>query len=259
MSDNNLAIRLPEPRTLGLDELYLEQSHCNDTDIYLDGAVKLMLSSTNGPILDVGCNSGRFAHYLSTLTRRHVYGVDIDKNAVSMANEMYGGTENLHFEVCNVYDLGKKFRGFGLVSCLMSLHHFDDLAGALVQMTGVLNTRGIVAIHDWDRYLGLPQLERCGLEKADIDDVQRAHKRSSERSVRKLLRKKGILYNPSILTLFSVMAAYTEKEVAENLKDLGFYTETTSAPDDAKFYLAAYRRWPSRMLHKFSELTGLNV
>jgi len=251
----NSAVRMPEPKTLGLDRLYLERSlhnglyHGTDVDGYLDKALRSMLVRTEGPVLEVGCGTGKFAHYLSTLTDRQVCGIDIDQNAIAVANQEYGNVRNLRFNVGNVYDLNKNFSEVGLVSTMMSLHHFDDLGEAMNQITGVLNPGGFVLIHDWERGLALPDIENCGLERPVMDELYGAHA-ASEQTVNETIRKNGLSDDPSILTFFSVLAAYTKKEVVKALDRLGFYSETTMVLGDAKFYLAAYRANPlKRTIH----------
>ena len=234
--------RIPEPRSLGLDSLYLSVSgYDRSDDEYLVRAIRPMLASSEGPILDVGCNSGDFAHYLSTLTDRHIYAVDIDQNALLLANERYGNAGNLHFSCCDVYKLSESFSGFGIVFSMLSLHHFDNLDQAIGQMTSVLNQNGIITIYDWDRNLARPEIDNCGLSQQAMDELYEAHLKSSESTLHKILKRRRLLNDLSIATFFSVLAAYTMEEVVMSLDHLGFYSETTAALDEAKFYIGAYK------------------
>ncbi len=99
--------------------------------------------ASGGRLLDIGCGEGLFLHY----AKRHyrVTGIDIDRDAVAAAGEMYG--------IDHVYAMSlKEFSRtcgddrFDVITMFDVLEHLDDPAGHLAIVKDLLTPEGVLVI-----------------------------------------------------------------------------------------------------------------
>ena len=59
-----------------------------------------------GVIVDIGCGYGIFSYFLSSQSKdRKILGIDLNKNRILLANEIYQTSNNLRFECSNITDI----------------------------------------------------------------------------------------------------------------------------------------------------------
>lgn len=91
----------------------------------------------SGPILDVGCGTGRIHHalWMRTVLRSHGYvGVDVTAGMVERAIERYPGVD---FRVADVHDLPFTDGAFGSVVCVDVLQHLPAIDQPIAELVRV--------------------------------------------------------------------------------------------------------------------------
>jgi 2-polyprenyl-3-methyl-5-hydroxy-6-metoxy-1,4-benzoquinol methylase len=110
----------------------------NDHPIWVDNQLRAIYANqpSDGVIVDVGCGDGRFCTILPELgiEAKRYLGIDACHSQVALAKKLRPGHR---FEVCSVYDLGKRhpdrFHGFACTAMLMLLPR-ERLPEALVSL-----------------------------------------------------------------------------------------------------------------------------
>jgi phosphoethanolamine N-methyltransferase len=99
-------------------------------------------------ILDVGSGLGGTAHYIQMHGWGNVVGVDIEKAAISYAQEMYLEVE---FHICDVMDVSDKLLGsqFDLMVIFNAFFSFADQTGALRELAKVTKSNAELIIFDY--------------------------------------------------------------------------------------------------------------
>ena len=69
--------------------------------------------------------------------------------------------------------------------------------------------------------------------------IYKTHKNSSEKALKKLLVKKGLINHLPIASLFSVFAAYNVREVTDALEERGFYCRIDIVRDESRYIIEA--------------------
>ena len=91
----------------------------------------------SGPILDVGCGTGRVHHalWMRTVLRPHGYvGVDVTAAMVERAKKRYPGVD---FRVADVHDLPFADGAFGSVVCVDVLQHLPAIEEPIAELCRV--------------------------------------------------------------------------------------------------------------------------
>ena len=91
----------------------------------------------SGPILDVGCGTGRIHHalWMRTVLRPHEYvGVDITPAMVERARARYAGVD---FRVGDIHDLPFPDGAFGSVVCVDVLQHLPAVDEPIAELVRV--------------------------------------------------------------------------------------------------------------------------
>ena len=91
----------------------------------------------SGPILDVGCGTGRVhqALWMRTVLRPHGYvGIDVTAAMVERAKERYPGVD---FRVADVHDLPFADGAFGSVVCVDVIQHLPAIEAAIAELCRV--------------------------------------------------------------------------------------------------------------------------
>jgi SAM-dependent methyltransferase len=92
----------------------------------------------DGPILDVGCNTGLGTSILRELTGLPVTGVDVSPRAINAARQGYGGD----FRIIDGRTLPFANASFGAVTCFQVIEHIADLDPFLAEIRRVLRPGG---------------------------------------------------------------------------------------------------------------------
>ena len=116
---------------------------------------------TEGKILDIGCGPGLLLKEFASRSRNLMaYGIDISPSAVKMAINNCKSLKGVYFSLANVYRLPFNDDTFDLVVCKDSLHHFNTLNLALLEMLRVVKENGLVYLQDIRRDLPQYLLQR---------------------------------------------------------------------------------------------------
>ncbi len=98
-------------------------------------------------ILDGGCGNGRITALLRLVAPKEAEIVGIDLVGADIASQNLKNEKNVRFETRDIFgdlsDLGK----FDFIYCQEVLHHTLDPAGALFNLSQLLNPRGEIAIY----------------------------------------------------------------------------------------------------------------
>ena len=112
----------------------------------------------SGPILDVGCGTGRIHYALSmrTALRPHGYvGVDVTPGMVERARGRYPGVD---FRVADVHDLPFDGGAFGSVVCVDVLQHLPAIDKPVAELLRVSSKHLFLLL--WLRREGAPEALR---------------------------------------------------------------------------------------------------
>lgn len=92
-------------------------------------------------ILEVGCETGWFAHRLSRIDLCEVYGLDISSRDIAQARRVFD-RDNLFFQHGDVFDPVFESRSFDMVILNDSLHHFPNVRQLLERCQYFLRDEG---------------------------------------------------------------------------------------------------------------------
>ena len=140
------------PRRLLLSELRGgDHAHAGDTeaiDMVIRKVLSLNPSVKSGSVVDVGCGFGGTLNYMKHKGFNHLYGVDIDKNAIDYAKAKYRGIEFIHGDALSIssYFQGQKFDLFTFFSSIYAMH---DKQKVLLELAEIAHPGAIVAIFDY--------------------------------------------------------------------------------------------------------------
>jgi len=105
-----------------------------------------------GIIVDIGCGYGIFSYFLSSKSKdRKILGIDLNKNRILLANEIYQTSNNLRFECSNITDT--KIPMADSITAVDIIHHIPtkELQTKLLKSCfSVLNEGGTIIIKDLD-------------------------------------------------------------------------------------------------------------
>jgi len=244
--EEGVLARIPEIRDPRLDKLYLEctKIKMREVEQKAPAAFEILrdiFDLEGGITLDVACGCGTYSHALAKkFPNINVIGLDSYPEAISVAKQFYpnGETPNLRFEVGDVYDMSDYRKQAHLVTCLASLHHFDDLEGALQQIHEVSKDGGLLYFTDLDRrhVLRFPGKIRLpsGVAVQEGEFFYHALSRGKDEHFVRFLLQNEILGNgdpngedaiENHLEVFSIMsyiAAYIPSEIEGALRNTGY-------------------------------------
>ena len=108
-------------------------------------------------ILDVGCGSGRVAHWLAEnqVPKGSVTGIDKSKSMIETAQGK-PTIANLYFAHCSAEELSENER-FDLVTCFAVMHWIKDQKAVIQNIANILKPNGIF-ISSWIEKKPMPQL-----------------------------------------------------------------------------------------------------
>ncbi len=109
-------------------------------------------------ILDVGCGSGRVAHWLAEnqVPKGSVTGIDKSKSMIKTAQAKKPTIVNLSFAHCSAEKLSENER-FDLVTCFAVMHWIKDQKAVIQNIANILKPNGIF-ISSWIEKKPMPQL-----------------------------------------------------------------------------------------------------
>jgi SAM-dependent methyltransferase len=218
------AVRIPEPQHPWLDALYREgplQSEA--TGLVLPPYFTRLAERFPGDILDLGCNTGENARAVAGLTRRKVWGVDPDEQAIATARRRHGACSNLEFRVGSAYALAGTLPAIASIVCNHALHHLDDLDATLDQMDAALTGRkGLLYLYDFDRAAVAHHFADLGLPLSQLARYRALAMAGDGAAFVRLMERLGHRRERILLTYVSWLAAYTGREVAQKLLDRGY-------------------------------------
>lgn len=104
----------------------------------------------NCKVVDVGCGHGIFANYLSMVTTRDVYGIDISKQRIKSAKESVGSRPNISFLLEDISMAGLPKCDF--VTMIDFLHHLPpSLQEDVIKKSfAALTSGGVIMIKEVD-------------------------------------------------------------------------------------------------------------
>jgi len=135
-----------------------------------------LLERTNfkkGKILDVACGPGFLVKELANRSKLfELVGIDYSKYAVRQAKKNCKQFRNTSFKVASVYQIPFSDNYFDALVSKDSLHHFDNLKMALVEMLRVLKPGGVLYAQDLRRDLPWYLLKRSIPQDSMIKKLQ---------------------------------------------------------------------------------------
>lgn len=90
----------------------------------------------NARVLDIGCNTGEFCHLLKTKYDANPIGIDINRDAISIAKTKY---PNIEFEVRNLFELEGQYEAIYMQHVL---EHLKYPQKALAKLRSILIKNG---------------------------------------------------------------------------------------------------------------------
>jgi len=101
----------------------------------------------NKYVLDIGCNFGYFSFKSVQNGAKQVYGIDVDSNAIHMANSYKNKIyqyKNVEFKLMDIFDWNKRI---DVVLCLSIFHYFRERQqGFIKEMYKLINKGGTLVI-----------------------------------------------------------------------------------------------------------------
>jgi SAM-dependent methyltransferase len=148
--------------------------------------------AAGGGLLDIGCGEGLFLHF----AKRHyrVTGIDIDRDAITTARQMYG-IEEVHAMSLREFCRAFAGRRFDVITMFDVLEHLDDPLGHLGMARDLLAENGVLVI-------SLPNRERKSFtsDMHGIADYPPNHMtRWNAAALEKLVKRTGF----ELVTLYS--------------------------------------------------------
>jgi len=115
---------------------YLPKNHWikYNQELIFDEIAKIIPLNKIHKVIDVGCGKGDYLSYLSkTFKNAHCFGIDISKNAISLAKEL----GNFPVILADAQYLPIKDKSFDLVFEKDLLHHVNDHVKALKELARI--------------------------------------------------------------------------------------------------------------------------
>jgi len=115
----------------------------------LDLLVRMSGAGPQDTILDVACGAGLVVCAFAPVVR-HAAGIDLTPAMIerSQALQQEKGLTNITWQVGDVLPLPYADESFSIVTCRYALHHFEDPAAVLAEITRVLAANGKVVLVD---------------------------------------------------------------------------------------------------------------
>jgi 2-polyprenyl-3-methyl-5-hydroxy-6-metoxy-1,4-benzoquinol methylase len=123
------------------------QIHAIISDYYREYVRNINTKDLN--VLDIGCSAGMVDYYLSDKYQT-IYGIDIDGNAIKIANDNYK-KENIEYHLANIYELDMN-KKFDIIICNSVLEHVPDQKGLLSKIYNLLSERGLCFLSVPNKY-----------------------------------------------------------------------------------------------------------
>lgn len=216
--------RLPEPSFPEYDAIYAQCAPIVRAGLE-QYVAPLMANLMRYPLpvgraLELACGSGAYAHSLAEQSTLEVLGVDLDPGAIRLAQEWYGHSPRLAYQVADATQLQCNGE-FGLVYCMDSLHHFPDLDQILASASAALVPGGFLYLTDLFR--------EATQHDAVAQRVREMRQRFGDAYLLQQARSGRLhpgadsIYNLRLLqTANSKLAAYAKQEIAQALRRAGF-------------------------------------
>ncbi len=213
----------------------------------------LQVEVPDGIVIDVGCGAGGFTYQLSKVfPESSVIGIDNSHKAIDCAKANYRNISNLEFKVGDVLNLSAYQNAARAVTCVDALHHFNDLEGAVRNVSLSLKKHGFFLVHDFNRSeMDAKFIMACA-------HYFRMIRETGEQGLHSFLEKHNAFSGTQAIETASVlskMAAYAVHEVKDELHNEGFAVKTSLAPDSL-FLMHAIKLCDARLL-AFCEEAGL--
>lgn len=97
-------------------------------------------------ILDCGCGAGRFTYVLSTLKPKKIFGIDLSKENINVANKIFKN-KNISFKVGNNLKIPFKSENFDFVYSSGVVHHTKNLKKAIKELFRVCKKGGLIYLY----------------------------------------------------------------------------------------------------------------
>lgn len=126
---------------------YAHPGNKEATDLVFQKILQLSPSIQNGNCLDVGSGFGGTANDIYNFGFKHVYGIDVDKEAISYAQKCY---PELQFSCMGAESISNKFprQFFSLIYLFNVIYNFKDKLAILKNFACVAKEGAILAIYD---------------------------------------------------------------------------------------------------------------
>jgi SAM-dependent methyltransferase len=100
-----------------------------------------------GPYLDVACGTGNYTVAMAAQTNAVFYGIDVSEYMIETAR---GKSRSIQWSIGDANSMPYEDNTFSGATCVLAVHHFKDLEGALNEVFRVLS-RGRLVIFTSDK------------------------------------------------------------------------------------------------------------
>lgn len=101
-------------------------------------------------VLEIGCSVGNISEAFLRYPGLKFTGIDIDGNALALAEHRFKDAQNFRFALCSLKELSEAGERFDYVLFAGMLHHVDDATGELLLRDALQCTseRGVIVIYE---------------------------------------------------------------------------------------------------------------
>lgn len=130
------------------DEIGIGYDDTRKADPYITSRIIHYLDiDDEGLYLDVACGTGNYTVAMAERTKATFYGVDESEHMIGIARKK---SRAIHWSIGDVSAMPYKDNTFSGAMCILAVHHFEDLDGALNEVFRVL-ARGRLVIFTSDK------------------------------------------------------------------------------------------------------------
>jgi ubiquinone/menaquinone biosynthesis C-methylase UbiE len=130
------------------DEIGIGYDDTRKADPYITSRIIHYLDiDDDGMYLDVACGTGNYTNAIAEQTEAAICGVDVSEHMLGIARKK---NPAIHWSLGDSCSLPYKDNTFSGAMCVLAVHHFEDLGGALNEVFGVL-ARGRLVIFTSDK------------------------------------------------------------------------------------------------------------
>jgi len=130
------------------DEIGIGYDDTRKADPYITSRIIHHLDiDDDGMYLDVACGTGNYTVAVAEQTKAALYGIDVSEHMLEIARRK---SRAIHWSMGDVRSLPYGDNTFSGAMCILAVHHFEDLGGALREVFRVL-VHGRLVIFTSDR------------------------------------------------------------------------------------------------------------